>query len=108
LLPPVKGQEEKYVKAVGAPHSADIPYALGNLSLDKYYAFTPDDFKASATMEAYFANFVKTGNPNGPGLPKWSGLQSSMPRVMLLNSDSKQAPEKNQWRYQFMNQLYYK
>jgi para-nitrobenzyl esterase len=22
-------------------------------------------------MEEYFANFIKTGNPNGPGMPSW-------------------------------------
>ena len=38
---------------------------------NKVYAWTPDDYKVSEAMQAYFANFVKTGDPNGPGLPKW-------------------------------------
>jgi para-nitrobenzyl esterase len=108
LLPAVKGKEDQYVKAVGAPHSSDIAYAMGNLHLDKVYAYTPDDFKASAFMQDYFINFIKTTDPNGPGLPKWSGLQSSIPKVMYIDANSKQAPEKYQKRYLFMDQLYYK
>ena len=53
----------------GAVHSAEIEYALGNLATNLVYAWTPDDYKVSGIMEGYFANFVKTGNPNGPGLP---------------------------------------
>jgi len=55
----------------GAVHSAEIEYALGNLGSNKVYLWTPEDYKVSATMEEYFANFIKTGNPNGAGLPKW-------------------------------------
>jgi para-nitrobenzyl esterase len=107
LLPAVKGQEDKYVKAVGAPHSSDIAYALGNLPLDKVYAYTQDDFKASSYMQGYFVNFIKNSDPNGAGLPKWSGLQSSIPKVMYIDAGSKQAPEQYLKRYQFMDQLYY-
>ena len=54
--------------ARGAVHSAEIEYAMGNLAGNKVFEWTPDDQKVSATMQEYFANFVKTGNPNGPGL----------------------------------------
>jgi para-nitrobenzyl esterase len=55
----------------GAPHSTEIEYALGNLSRNPVYAWTVDDYKVSATMMGYFVNFVKTGNPNGTGVPAW-------------------------------------
>src|SRR6266508_281282 len=55
----------------GAVHSAEIEYAMGNLDLNKVYAWTPDDYKVSQVMQDYFANFIKTGNPNGEGLPNW-------------------------------------
>ena len=55
----------------GAPHAAEIPYALGNLDVHPAFAWTEADHATSATMSAYFANFVKTGNPNADGLPDW-------------------------------------
>jgi len=55
----------------GAGHSVEIEYALGNLPGNKVYAWTADDYALSAQMQAYFANFIKAGNPNGTGLPEW-------------------------------------
>ena len=49
----------------GAVHSAEIQYAMGNLDLDKRYAWEPADYEVSKVMQAYFVNFIKTGNPNG-------------------------------------------
>jgi para-nitrobenzyl esterase len=57
--------------AKGAVHSAEIEYAMGNLGTNKVFAWTDDDRKVSQTMQAYFENFIKTGNPNGQGLPNW-------------------------------------
>src|ERR1039458_4340869 len=50
----------------GAPHSAEIQYAMGNLDLDKRYAWEPADYEVSRTMQAYFVNFIKTGSPKFP------------------------------------------
>ncbi len=61
----------------GAVHSGEIEYALGNLASNRVYAWTPADRNTSATMEGYFAQFIKTGNPNGPGLPHWPALAES-------------------------------
>jgi len=55
----------------GAVHSGEIEYALGNQSGNPVYAWTPADRQVSVTMEGYWANFIKTGDPNGPGLPHW-------------------------------------
>jgi len=43
-------------------HSAEIQYAMGNLDLDGRYAWEPPDYEVSKTMQAYFVNFIKTGN----------------------------------------------
>ncbi|MFS2003325.1 carboxylesterase/lipase family protein [Duganella sp. CT11-25] len=55
----------------GAGHSVEIEYALGNLPGNKVYSWTADDHALSAQMQSYFVNFIKTGNPNGAGLPEW-------------------------------------
>src|SRR5207249_427690 len=53
--------------ARGASHSAEIEYAMGNLATNKRFAWTADDYKVSKIFQGYFSNFVKTGDPNGPG-----------------------------------------
>ena len=49
----------------GAVHSAEIEYALGNLMTHPSYHWNEEDVHVSSIMHAYFANFIKTGNPNG-------------------------------------------
>jgi len=94
--------------SIGASHASDIEYSLGNLSANKVYAWTPEDYKASETMQNYFVNFVKTGNPNGGGLPTWYGLQSSQPKVMVIDTESKSQSERNLRRYVLMDTFFNK
>ncbi|MDP4209316.1 MAG: carboxylesterase family protein [Bacteroidota bacterium] len=104
--PPMVNAPQAVDKSLGAVHASEIEYALGNLSTNKFYAWTPDDYKVSETMEAYFANFIKTGNPNGPGLSTWYGLQSSIPKVMIIDVNSQSQPEKNLKRYQLLDSFF--
>ncbi len=94
--------------AVGAPHAFEIEYAMGNLTTNPVYDWKPEDYQISATMLQYFANFVKTGNPNGAGLPLWPAITGS--NVSLMNIDVKTRPEKeqNRARYLFLDQVYNK
>jgi para-nitrobenzyl esterase len=86
--------------ARGAVHSAEIEYALGNLAVNDVYAWTDDDYRVSATMQEYFANFIKKADPNGPGLPEWSVAQ-----VMRLDVQSRAEPDATRPRYLFLDQL---
>lgn len=95
--------------AKGAVHSAEIEYALGNLSKNNVYAWTPEDYKVSETMQSYFANFIKTGNPNGPGLPQWPVMgQSQGAKFMRLDVDSRSETDPHVERYQFLDQFFIK
>jgi len=88
----------------GAVHSAEIEYALGNLSTNKVYNWTPDDYKVSETMQKYFANFIKTGNPNGPALPVWNALQSNAnEKIMVIDANTHAIADQTKARYAFMD-----
>ncbi|HSB92689.1 MAG TPA: carboxylesterase family protein, partial [Flavitalea sp.] len=92
--------------ARGAVHSAEIEYAMGNLHYNKVYNWTSDDHKVSKTLKQYFVNFIKTGNPNGVGVPKWSAVKpGEAATVMHLDVDSKLQTEKHRDRYLLIDKL---
>jgi para-nitrobenzyl esterase len=93
----------------GAAHSAEIEYAMGNLATNKVFEWTPDDHKVSEVMQAYFANFIKTGSPNGSGLPAWEAANAgSRVQRMHLDVDSRLEPETRTLRYQALDTIYRK
>ena len=77
---------------------------MGNLAGNKVYAWTPDDYKVSKVMLEYFANFVKTGDPNGKGLPKWPKVGPNDADVMIIDVNTRAEKEKNRSRYLFLDQ----
>lgn len=95
-------------KAIGAPHACEIEYAMGNLPLVKDYAWTADDFKVSNTMLNYFANFIKTGNPNGDKLPEWTVAKGgdTTPPVMIIDTESRTEKSTIDARYEFLDKVY--
>ena len=84
----------------GAAHSAEIQYAMGNLDLDKRYAWEPADYEVSKTMQAYFVNFIKTGDPNGSALPNWPAYRpDTRYQRMRIDVKSQAEPEADRNRY---------
>ncbi|CAN5797536.1 carboxylesterase family protein [soil metagenome] len=82
--------------AKGAVHSAEIEYAMGNLSTNKVFAWTPDDYKVSKIMQQYFANFIKTGSPDGKALPEWPAINNRSPApVMHIDVNTRVENETN-------------
>jgi para-nitrobenzyl esterase len=67
----------------GAFHTAEVPYAFETLDASQR-PFTPLDRRLSKVMSAYWTNFVKTGNPNGAGLPRWPELATG--NLMILGN----------------------
>ena len=87
----------------GAVHSAEIEYAMGNLDHNKVYAWTPEDYQVSKTMQEYFANFIKTGNPNSKDLPKWPKFEKGQRLVIDVNTRAE--TDKVRARYEFLDSL---
>jgi para-nitrobenzyl esterase len=92
--------------AKGAVHSADIEYALGNLATNRVYAWTEADAQVSELMQGYYANFVKSGDPNGPGLPRWPRADEG-PEMQYMVWDVKPhvMVDQNRARYAFHDQF---
>ena len=96
-------------KPKGAVHSAEIEYAMGNLATNKTYAWEEGDYKVSETMMNYFANFIKTGNPNGDKLPQWPAAKNeAQPEIMVIDVESKPKRAMNDARYLFLDKEYMK
>lgn len=95
----------------GAAHASEIEYAMGNLATNLTYEWGPDDYKVSNIMETYFANFIKTGNPNGAGVPKWIANTKGS-AVSFINIDVKTILEQEgpqlRGRYVFLDKEYLK
>ena len=58
---------EEYGRSLGAFHGSEIAYVFGNGS----ELWGDVDRELSATMQAYWVNFARNGDPNGDDLPTW-------------------------------------
>jgi para-nitrobenzyl esterase len=87
----------------GASHAVDIEYAFNTLD-SKPAAWQPEDRQTALTLATSFANFVKTGNPNGTGVPEWPEFGKTR-QVMYVDSLSKAGPEQGRARYEFIDSV---
>ncbi|CAN8095858.1 unnamed protein product [Discula destructiva] len=62
----------------GAAHMTEIQYTQNNL-YNTYYPYSAEnnDFAIAEIMNAYWVNFIKTGNPNGDGLVQWNEISTT-------------------------------
>ena len=89
---------------IGARHAGEIEYVFGSLALSlPKTPWTDEDRKLSDEMTWYWANFARTGDPNGPGLATWPKYTADSRRVMHLDVTVKDAPEANRARYEALD-----
>ena len=94
----------------GAVHSADIEYAMGTLPTNRIYNWQPADYMISDIFSQYYINFVKTGNPNGLGLPEWPSTNSKAiaPVLQIDENTVVKTDAQMEKRYEFIDQLFWK
>ena len=85
----------------GAFHTSEVPFALHTLHLWKR-PWRDVDFAVEKTMSDYWVNFVKTGNPNGEGLPEWKVYDKSSGNIMEIGDKSQLSPALHKSEFEFL------
>ena len=68
----------------GPSHYAELWYMFDHLDQENW-DWSAADRRLAETMSSYWVNFVKSGNPNGAGLPKWPTFTANRPQVQYLD-----------------------
>ncbi len=87
---PGKGQAE-----LGAFHSLEIPYVFGTFKARTFnwLPFDATDYKLANTIQAYWTNFAKTGDPNGQGLPTWIAWNTKQEPYLSFSQTGDAVPQ---------------
>jgi para-nitrobenzyl esterase len=69
-------------KGWGVPHMAELFYIFQHYAPD--WTWTATDHRVADLVSSYWVNFARTGDPNGPGLPRWQPFDEAHQRVMHM------------------------
>jgi para-nitrobenzyl esterase len=89
----------------GAGAGAEIPYVMNSLSKTKR-AYKQQDYDIAEMMSSYWANFAKTGDPNGKGLPVWSAVSPDGKIIMQLGDNTGKIPVATDARLDFYKRFF--
>ncbi len=85
---------------IGARHAGEIEYVFGALALSlPEVPWEPTDRALSNAMTTYWANFARSGDPNGQGLPNWPRYDGAR-RLLHLDGTITSSADGHTARYQ--------
>jgi para-nitrobenzyl esterase len=89
----------------GAYHGSEINYVFDNLYATDL-PWTADDRRIADTMSSLWANFAKSGDPNGVGLAHWNEVSAGIPAVMELGDHFGSIPAADAERFEFWKRFF--
>ncbi|MBX2874213.1 MAG: carboxylesterase family protein, partial [Saprospiraceae bacterium] len=70
------------------------------------YNWTAEDYQVSNIFQSYYLNFVKTGNPNGLGLPAWPAInKKETAQILHIGIPTELQADVHRERYLLLDQL---
>ncbi|MBT1712396.1 carboxylesterase family protein [Fulvivirgaceae bacterium PWU5] len=86
-VPPARRERARY----GAGHGSEVSFVFNTLNArwGNPGAATPEEIELAKIMNTYWANFAKTGNPNGKGLPAWPLYDTRQEAILDVDLDGK-------------------
>jgi len=69
-------------------HAMEMPYSFGSSSVVTGKPMQEADIVVRDTLHGYILNFIRTGNPNGAGLPEWPTYVEGEKTIMEINTVS--------------------
>ncbi|HWU51114.1 MAG TPA: carboxylesterase family protein [Asticcacaulis sp.] len=90
--------QKKAGSPFGAPHASELPFVFETVEARYGEAATAQDHAAARLMHAYWANFAKTGDPNGAGLPQWPAYDAAKDELLILTPDAGAEAVADPWK----------
>jgi para-nitrobenzyl esterase len=86
-VPPNWRERSRY----GAGHGSEVSFVFNTLNArwGNPGEPTPEEKALAKIMNTYWANFAKTGNPNGKGVPAWPQYDSQKEEILNIDLDGK-------------------
>jgi para-nitrobenzyl esterase len=89
----------------GASHGSELQYVFGHDN-SPTPAWTPTDKRLADAISSFWVNFAKTGDPNGPGLPKWPAFTETNPLALEFSDNPQPCAYPNLKKLQLWEQYY--